>query len=281
MTEIFRPTDPAQAVALLQADKTAALISGGTALMQELRAGRRTCSAWISTDALGLDRMEAREDGLYLGAAATMTQIEGSPLLWETPYTLLPEALRHTASWQIRNVATLGGCIGAGIPGADPVCALLALDAELLWQDAAGAHRAPLVQFYGNAPEKLPRESVITHIFLPNRPAAQTIFRKAAVRKAFSWPLVNFAAVVSRNADGSLGSVRIAAGGMARSTMLLKKTAEAMQTLDFAAVTDAYAAEIAPADSLQGSADYKRLVCKNYLLELFEALTGKENPAWN
>ena len=35
MTEIFRPTDPAQAVALLQADKTAALISGGTALMQE------------------------------------------------------------------------------------------------------------------------------------------------------------------------------------------------------------------------------------------------------
>ena len=275
MTKLFRPTDPAQAVALLQGDKAATLISGGTALMQELRVGRRTCSAWISTDGLGLDRIEVRADGLYLGAAVTMTQIEGSPLFQEAPYALLPEALHHTASWQIRNVATLGGCIGAGVPGADPVCALLALDAELLWQDAAGAHRAPLARFYGNAPETLPRESVITHIFLPSRPAAQTIFRKAAVRKAFSWPLVNFAAVVSRN------GIKIAVGGMAKTTILLEKTAKAMKTLDFAAVTAAYEAEIAPADSLQGSAVYKRLVCKNYLLELFETLTARENPAWN
>lgn len=283
MTELFRPTDVSQAVALLQSNPGVALISGGTALLHNLRSGRQTCTAWVSTDALGLDQIEVGTDGLYIGAAVPMTQIAASPLLREAPYCLLTDALQQAASWQIRNVATLGGCIASHIPSADPVCALLALNAEVLWQDASGAHRAPLEALVGSCACALSRESVLTQVFLPKSDNCKhlCVFRKATVRKAFSWPLVNLAAKLSLNADGSVNNAVIAVGGMAKTTILLKNTAEALRgkctaQLDAQEIAAICASEVSPSDSLQGSAEYKRVLCRNYLLELLEVLTGTE-----
>lgn len=280
--KVLRPTSVQEAVSQLQNDPRAMLIGGGTALINEIRAGRRDCDAWVSTDALGLDRISCREDGLYIGAAVTMTQLVQSPLLEETPYSLLREAVCQAASWQIRNAATMGGCVASGIPGTDPLCALVALGAEVEWHDTCGVHRMAAEELAGGKQKKLTRESVLTQIILP-KPAAGAYrcwFRKAAVRKAFSWPLVNFAALISVS-DGRIHCCRIAAGGMARSTMLLSGTMDTLagrrlEDLRFAELAAAYDAEVHPSDSLQGSAAYKRLVCRNYLLEVFEALTGRE-----
>lgn len=283
MIELFRPSDVSQAVALLRNNPKAALIGGGTALLHNMRSGRQTCTAWISVDALDLDTISVGADGVYIGAAVPMTQVAESPLLSETPYRLLTAALRQTASWQIRNVATLGGCIASRIPSTDPVCALLALNAELLWQDASGEHRAPLEKLIGGSPCAPSFESVFTRIFLPKSDGRKCLclFRKAAVRKAFSWPLVNFAANLSLNPDGSIDNAVLAVGGMAKTTVLLKNTSEALRgrfaaqlvPQELAAIC---ASEIAPSDSLQGSAEYKRILCRNYFFELSEILAGME-----
>lgn len=280
---VLRPTSVEEAVSQLQNDTSAVLIGGGTALINNMRSGRQSCGTWVSIDKLGLDQISCQKDGLHIGTAVTMTQIVQSPFLKQVPYNLLREAICNVASWQIRNVATLGGCIASGIPGTDPLCALFALDAEIEWYDAHGAHRMPLENLANREKqEMLMREGVLTQIILPQPAADEYLcrFRRAAVRKAFSWPLVNFAALFQISA-GNVRYCRIAVGGMARGTMLLSRTMETMAgrrlaNLCFEEIAAAYASEVHPVDSLQGSAAYKRLVCRNYLLEIFEALTDRE-----
>ena len=79
-------------------------------------------------------------DVLRIGATTTLTQLAGQDAV-----PMLREAARSTASWSVRNMATVGGNLFTPPPGGDVAVALLALDASvtLASSRASGRCRSP------------------------------------------------------------------------------------------------------------------------------------------
>ena len=61
---------------------------------------------------------------------------------------MLREAARRTASWSVRNLATVGGNLFTPPPGGDVAVALLALDATVTLASSRGERIVPLADFF-------------------------------------------------------------------------------------------------------------------------------------
>merc|ERR1712098_661533 len=84
-------------------------IAGGTDLIGEMKDYIESPKRLVNLKSIpGLDRISADDEGLTIGAMATLTDItEHSEI--QKNYTALAEAAGVVASPQIRNVGTLGG----------------------------------------------------------------------------------------------------------------------------------------------------------------------------
>lgn len=122
--------------------ETEARIVAGNTLLNEL--GKRNLLKEIGAlvDISHLPLLYISDDGniIHLGALVTFTRLSKEPFLNKPAYTALRQALSSVRPTQIRNAATLGGCIGAGLPFLDVPVALLCLDASLRIRDIGGEH---------------------------------------------------------------------------------------------------------------------------------------------
>ena len=87
--------------------------------------------------------------GLTIGAAVTMNQITAHPEVIRN-YSLLSEAARSVASYQLRNRATLIGNICNASPAGDTIGACLILNGILNVYGIAGKRQIPLAAFFLN-----------------------------------------------------------------------------------------------------------------------------------
>jgi xanthine dehydrogenase YagS FAD-binding subunit len=104
------PTSLDEAAALLAQDQQPAqILAGGTDLVTQLKEGLTHPDLVVSLRAIeGLDRIEASEDGLRLGAMAPLAEIASHDAIRER-WTVLAEGAAAAATPQIRNAGTLGG----------------------------------------------------------------------------------------------------------------------------------------------------------------------------
>lgn len=106
--QVHRPGSTAEAVRLLAKLPQAGVIGGGTDLVPLARDGRIPLGPLVSLRSLGLGRIEQRGDRLLIGAGATLAEVAASPPVQrEAPAVV--QALRASASPQVRNAATVGG----------------------------------------------------------------------------------------------------------------------------------------------------------------------------
>src|SRR5436853_2527188 len=109
-----RPRDLSAALALqAQAgrnDAHAEYIAGGTDIVQLLQEYVRRPERLVSLAGLLENRIDVGSQGLRLGAAATMAEVAAHPAVTEQ-FPVISEALRNSASPQVRNQATMGGNI--------------------------------------------------------------------------------------------------------------------------------------------------------------------------
>ncbi len=81
----------------------------------------------VSLDDLELDEIEVRSDGFVVGAGVTLQEL--------SEHTEVPAALSRAAGFiptrSVRNVATIGGNVGAGRPDSYLIPALIALEAQV------------------------------------------------------------------------------------------------------------------------------------------------------
>ncbi|WP_319461855.1 xanthine dehydrogenase family protein subunit M [Micromonospora sp. RTP1Z1] len=104
-----RPTDVAEAVALLDADPEAAYLGGGTNLVDLMKLGVHRPGLLVDVTGLPLDTVEPGPDGgLRIGATARNSDLAAHPLV-RRDYPLLARALLAAASGQVRNMATTAG----------------------------------------------------------------------------------------------------------------------------------------------------------------------------
>lgn len=105
----LRPTDPAEAVALLAASPGARYLAGGTNLVDLMKLGVERPRLLVDLGRLGLDGMaQTPEGGLRIGAGVRGTDLAAHPAV-RARYPALCQALLSGASGQLRNVATTGG----------------------------------------------------------------------------------------------------------------------------------------------------------------------------
>jgi xanthine dehydrogenase YagS FAD-binding subunit len=104
-----RPVDAEGATALLERERDAVFLGGGTNLVDLMRLGVAEPSVLVDVTRVGGDRVEETGGGgLRIGAAARNSDLAAHPLVRER-YPVLSSALLHGASGQLRNLATTAG----------------------------------------------------------------------------------------------------------------------------------------------------------------------------
>lgn len=209
-------------------------LAGGTSL---LGLQDDTIQAVVDLRDLGLAYITEDQRGIHIGAMTTLQSMADAPLLKEFATGLLARAaFASSASRLIRNSATIGGTLGAGIASqADLLTALVALDAEVVVRSgsktqvnlSAGTTERPGLGLSGVvyrgkherrlscsslSIERRPSELII-EVIVP-RPGLQSGSSFARIARTPSdVALLNVAALVEID-HGSYQHVRLAFGGV-------------------------------------------------------------------
>ena len=261
MTTYFAPSTLSEAVAYMQANRTAKIIAGGTDLLvkhyEEL-----DCLAGLM-DLGNLAELKNIKTGqeVQIGAMVTHGEIAGHPwLLQHVPF--LCQGAAAVGGPQIRNRGTLGGNLANASPAADlaPPLIVLGAVAEL----AGPQHQAPLEEFFAGPGKTIMQPNqILTGVKFPTPRSNQGgAYLKLGKRKAMAIATASAAVLVTVE-DGRLADLRICLGSVAPVPLRAKKTEELLrgQRLDSLELARAQAqlqAEISPIDDIRGSAEYRR-----------------------
>ena len=251
---------------LVQYGRDAAALAGGTALLVDMRHGElqphHVVSLWKVP---GLAAFKA--NGSYqIGALLTVSELGAA--LEHPALEGLREAARSLGSWQIQNLATVGGNICKASPGADLVPPLLCLDARLALQSVTGERDARLDGFLtGPDQTDLAPGELLVSIHLPQPPPRTgTAFMKIMRRHALDCSIVAVCARVTLEPDGTTcREARIGLAAVAPNPFRAK-SAEAVlagSRLDDGTIREAAhlaRGEARPITDVRASAEYRQLL---------------------
>lgn len=135
------------------------IIIGG---MLWLKMQNKTVNTAIDICGLGLDKIEVKDEKIYIGSMVTLRELETNKLLNELTCGAFSESVKHIVGVQFRNLATVGGSVFGRYGFSDIITLLVALNAEV--QLYAGKTK-PLAEFIN---EPVDRDILIS-ISIPNK----------------------------------------------------------------------------------------------------------------
>jgi CO/xanthine dehydrogenase FAD-binding subunit len=240
------------------------VIAGGTVAMPLINEGISLPALVMGLRQAGLDTIRREGYELRIGATATLTALAG-----QTHSPLLAEAARHTASWAVRNMGTVGGNLFTPPPGGDVATALLALDARVVAASTQGTREIALDDFFtGFLTNALAPDELVTDIVVPLKSGA-TNFIKFGRRQA-NTPAVVTVALNLHLGGGRVEKARIALGAV-DAHPLLARNAEAvlvgseLNEATIAAAAGAAAAECRPIDDAVATEWYRRRMAELFV----------------
>jgi CO/xanthine dehydrogenase FAD-binding subunit len=251
---------------LLQEGSGAYLLAGGTDLMVRMRRRQWDVSTVVNLKRIpGLDGIFVDGDQLVIGALATLSDIERSPLI-ASLFPVLARAAYQMSSWPVRNIATAVGNICNASPAADMAPPLLCLNAEVVAAHAAGDRRTiPMGRFFcGPGRTSLLPGEIVMQIRVPLECSSyRSVYAKLGVRQALDIAITSVCVVARREKDSRLGDVRIALGSVAPVPMRAagaEGTACEPEALEMAA--EQAARECSPVDDVRATQWYRREMVK-------------------
>ncbi len=258
------PRTREEAVALLAADPTAKVLSGGTDLIVQMRGGRAAPTAIVDIKNVSAMMSVLGNDGRYsIGAAMPCTGMlrdEGLCKAWPG----VVEAANLIGSVQVRNRATMGGNLCNASPAADSIPALIAAGATVLIVGPSGIREVPVEQV-PVAPGKtsLTAGEFVVEIRLPVRPARSSdAYLRSIPRTEMDIAVVGAGVSITLDEAGTCTAARVALGAVAPTAILVPEAGAALvgSKLDGAAM-DAMAAAVRaacrPIDDKRGTAEYR------------------------
>ncbi|MGH4025849.1 MAG: FAD binding domain-containing protein [Pseudonocardiaceae bacterium] len=272
--EYRTPSDLAEAAAILtEYGADARVLAGGTTLLLLMK--RRCANPRVLVNlrrVADLSQISADRSDLRIGAAATLRDLETSPLV-AARLPGLRQAVGGIATIRIRNQATIGGNVAHGDPLMDLPAILTALDASVHLSSSRGDRTIPLTGFFvDHLVTAAHPDEIITHISVPLLPPrSAAVYLKHLPRTVADYGTIGVAAWLSLDTEEErVQEVRIALAG-AGSTTLRSLEAEAVlrnRRADEAAFADAAAAvrsSIVPYSDSRGSAHYKRHIAEVFV----------------
>jgi CO/xanthine dehydrogenase FAD-binding subunit len=241
----YLPQSLPEALGLLERHGPELLVmAGGTVAMPLINEGISLPESVMGLRRAGLDHIQRVGDrlgvdaALRIGAAATLTKLVGQPHV-----AMLREAAGNTASWSIRNMATVGGNLFTPPPGGDVAVALLALDASLTLVGPRAERTLPIADFFtGFMTTQLADDELLSELTVPI-PTGPTAFIKFGRKQANTPAVVTVAIRLDWNGDRVAGA-RIALGAVGPHPILARRAEEivAGTRLDHDAIAAASAA---------------------------------------
>ena len=253
----------------------AKILAGGTDLILSMKYKVNLPSWVIDLNKVEeLDFIEERGSRLHIGSLATHSTISKNKTL-RNKAPILCQAVSMIGSWQIRNVATIGGNLCNASPAADSAPPLLALDARVIIADVKGENEIPLREFFTGPgvtamqPNQLLKEIIIEQ---PG-PWTAGCYLKLMRKKAVDLSVVGVAFQgVANESEGKLSRVAISLGGVAPTPIRSPGAEAVLNGLEYRealkALPDAAQAAVAdtsPIDDIRASAEYRKAVVNAYV----------------
>ena len=214
--EYHAPKTQAEALEMLaRFGQKARILAGGTDLLVNLKTGRDQASQVVSIHRLkSLSGISQGKSGTTIGPLTGIGELAARTDLG--PVSFLGRAAAGLGSPLIRNRATLGGNIAASRPAADTAPPLLALEAKARLKSAAGQRTVDLNGFFTGPGQNVIRpDEIMTGLIIPPLPEGSGGgYEKLGARKALEISIVNVAAFLSLERDGSIKTARIVLGAV-------------------------------------------------------------------
>ena len=271
--EYHAPTTLDEALSLLQQHgEGARALAGGTDLVVQMKenatkfaAPSHIISLLRVPDLTGIEFSE--NDGLRIGAGASMMEVAQSPIILER-YRAIAEGAALVGSYQTMNMATVGGNLCNAAPSADIAPPLLVFDAEAVIVGPSGRRSLPLEEFFfGPGKTALAADELLAEVRVPVMPAGTgSAYDRHTPRKQMDIAVVGVAAALTL-AGGRIERARLALGAVAPMPIRAGR-AEAQlegETLSdevLARATDAAVEECSPISDVRGSAEFRRHIVR-------------------
>lgn len=250
----------------------ASLIAGGTDIMVQVNVQRKHFDTLIDLGNLPeLRQIKLSRAGIHIGAGVSYSQIMDSGIA-KCDLPELVKLCRLIASKQIRNFGTLAGNIGNASPVGDSLPLLLVYETRLLLSSQSYSRECALRDFFiGYRLTALEPGEFIQEIIIPIPPRTAFIKSlKSSKRKA-----EDISAVVSAIRIEEGGKAALAFGGVAAQPLLSEYFASGYSPeVDWQALAEQVAQEFTPLSDVRGSADYRRQMIINHILQYREAYHG-------
>ncbi|CAF2744826.1 unnamed protein product [Rotaria sp. Silwood2] len=271
------------------------LIFGNTTVQMERKFQKINYPRLIAiTHIKELQEIKRTNDSIYLGAGVTFTRLKSKLIEWkdnnDSFCQALLDQLKHFASTQIRNVASLGGNIIAASPISDINPILVAADAtlELHRADSTEVRYIPLCDFFlGDHRVSMADNEVLVAIHIPLVKSSNKYFLrsyKQARRRDDSRGIVSAGFKVQLeqsnlvNSQWQIVSVCFSFGGMASKTIQATNTQQQLIGLSWTKETINQTCELLlkemPLDELS-SGGQPKYRCSSFLNNI---IITSENP---
>ncbi len=245
--EFMTPASIEEAVVLKKTRSGSLYFGGGTEINHAGSSKKSDCV--ISLEKLGLNSVEQNGNQLILGASVTLQELIDAPLV---PVTL-QKAARHIYSRNVRNMATLGGNIGANRSDSALIPCLIALSADL---DTAEDGRISVEDYIsGN------KQSLILSVIVPKQKGSCVV--KKVSKSSASSAIITVAVRI----DGSWGNINgavLAVGGIGSQIMRLWSVEDGLKSGSIKNRDElqlAVSNVVAPQTDVLGSVSYKKYIC--------------------
>lgn len=247
----------------------ARLIAGGTDIVVDMKNFDVIPEILISlTNVPGLAEISEVGDELLVGALVTPNTIAQSGLIKDRLPALV-DAARSMGSYQIRNLATIGGNLCSASPSADLPPVLIAAGAELVIHGRNGDRRVPLHEFFLDVRKTtLGVAEIMTHVVIPKQPPRTgTSYKPFKLREANALAVASSAVRLILDEAGKIATAVIVLGAVAPVPLLAKKGIKTLQGKDpsadlFDAAADQASDESRPISDVRGTKEHRRSLVK-------------------
>lgn len=279
--EYFRPDSLSEAVQTF-ADYPGSMwvIAGATDIFT---ANHLEVEALLDVTGLELSYIKEADGMVHIGACTTFAQIIRSPLLKER-FAALWQAAKHLADMTTRNMATIGGNICTALPSGDSLPALYVNGSRLVVQTSAGEKTYTTDEFFlGPRQTVMQKGYILKEIISPLCGSREGCAFEKMGRNSEDLAVVNVAAWLKTNADGTIAEARVAHGAVAPTVVrspeleqiLVGKTLCPEGLDEYCVAVDG---AISPITNIRGTAEYRRdcsrVLTKRALLSAYEAAKG-------
>src|SRR6266513_207590 len=160
-----------------------------------------------------LNYVREADGALRIGATATHTDLESSPIL-RAKCPLLAETAAAIGDVQVRNMGTIGGSVAHADPAADYPAALQALEAKFVLQGAKSERVVGATDFFVDAfTTALEPGEILREVIVPIDDARTGTSYQKMAQPASGFAIVGVAARVRQNA-GKVSFVRLGITGL-------------------------------------------------------------------